>query len=508
MIDSTKINFVPKRASSPNTVLFVALFLMFGVLAALFIFLLFDENLLKSIPYLYLYPWILATAVTISAPLVYWYYKGKFDLFQPIVFAAWSFWIPAFVFGGVVLATGIVQPPHLVYIQNPEEDLPWTFAYIILGFSGLTIGYLLPWGNRIGKRLSRVLPDWNWQPGQLMVPASALLGVGLFFYISAFISGIVGYSVTNLQDAFSGVNYVLSLLSLEAGVLAGIYIFRTKTLTAEHFWAVGIIMILTFTRVGLGGNRSSLILVVMLLALAFVYSGIKLKRKHAVIFSFVAVGALVFGMIYGTAFRNLKGGEEQVSLDKQIAIVEQTLENVFTQDTGKVLGEGLSHLSERIEVTSSLAVVVSNYEKLATYEEQYGLENNIWTYTWAAFIPRFIWTDKPLLSDARSYSDLYFNFGDNSFAITPMGDLLRNFGPVGVPLGMLFIGFLARIMYSILIEDQQVTAGRAAAYYLFITNISYEGFYGTIIPSLWRILVVVAISFFVIDFFIIGKKRT
>jgi hypothetical protein len=212
-------------------------------------------------------------------------------------------------------------------------------------------------------------------------------------------------------------------------------------------------------------------------------------------------------MVYGTTFRKLKGTQEQVGIDQQIVIIEQTLSNVTSQDTGKVLAEGFTHLSERIEIASSLAVVVSNHEKLAVYEAQYGLENNIWTYTWAAFIPRFIWSDKPLLSDARSYSDLYFDFGDNSFAITPMGDLLRNFGPIGVPLGMIFIGFLARIIYATLIEDQPITAGRAAAYYLFITNISYEGFYGTIIPSIWRILVIVTISFVLIDFFVFRRKR-
>jgi hypothetical protein len=196
--------------------------------------LLIDDKLFEGVPFLFLFPWIGLTALVMAAPLIYWYKKKKIDLFQPIIFAVWSYWLPAFILGGIVLATGIVQPPHLFYIQNPEEDLPWTFIYIMLGFIGLTVGFILPWGKRIGSWLSGVVPAWDWKGRDVLIPAMILLGIGLFFYVSAFFSGIVGYSVTNLQDAFSGLNFVLSLLSLEAGVLAGIYIFRSNKFTVEH----------------------------------------------------------------------------------------------------------------------------------------------------------------------------------------------------------------------------------------------------------------------------------
>ena len=91
-------------------------------------------------------------------------------------------------------------------------------------------------------------------------------------------------------------------------------------------------------------------------------------------------------------------------------------------------------------------MVVANYEQLAPYEASYGLENNILNDLYTSFIPRFIWNEKPPTSDARAYSDLYFNFGENSFAISPFGDLIRNFGPIGIPLGIYCRASLAELM--------------------------------------------------------------
>jgi hypothetical protein len=172
---------------------------------------------------------------------------------------------------------------------------------------------------------------------------------------------------------------------------------------------------------------------------------------------------------------------------------------------GDNLTFALDTFAQRIETTSSVAVVVANYEKLEPYSSDYGLAGNIWMYTWTAFIPRFIWPDKPIVSDARAYSALYFDYGDNSFAITPMGDLLRNFGPLGVPIGMAFLGFILRVMYTSLIEGSVKSVWRSAAYYLLLVNTSYEGFYGTIIPSLLRLSIVLLVAGLFIS--LIAHKR-
>jgi rfaE bifunctional protein nucleotidyltransferase chain/domain len=110
---------------------------------------------------------------------------------------------------------------------------------------------------------------------------------------------------------------------------------------------------------------------------------------------------------------------------------------------------------------SSLAVIVSNYEALAPYEESYGMDNNIVNELSTFFVPRVVWKDKPVSIEPSAYGDLYFNYPENSFTMTPMGDLLRNFGPIGVPIGMLILGFLIRVIYAALIEGQPFSFWRS-----------------------------------------------
>ncbi len=130
-----------------------------------------------------------------------------------------------------------------------------------------------------------------------------------------------------------------------------------------------------------------------------------------------------------------------------------TVECLSTEDLSVIISETGEALAARVENLSSVAVVVANYEALAPYEASYGLENNILNDLYASFIPRSIWNEKPPTSDARAYSDLYFNYGENSFAISPFADFLRNFGPIGVPLGMLVLGIDLRLIYSALTDN-------------------------------------------------------
>lgn len=114
-------------------------------------------------------------------------------------------------------------------------------------------------------------------------------------------------------------------------------------------------------------------------------------------------------------------------------------------------------------------------------------------------VPRIIWKEKPPSSDARKYSDLYFNQNDNSFAITPIGDLLRNFGIVGIPIGMFVIGLFLRVFYRALVESQPPNIWRSTLYFMLLMSVSYEAFYGTIIPSFVKIGFVAIIGILIVN---------
>jgi hypothetical protein len=116
-------------------------------------------------------------------------------------------------------------------------------------------------------------------------------------------------------------------------------------------------------------------------------------------------------------------------------------------------------------------------------------------------IPRVIWAEKPVASEPRKYSELYFDYGDNSFTITPMGDLLRNFGWEGIPLGMFILGILLRIIYSALVENQPFSLWRITLYFMLLTSVSYESFYGGILPFLVKVGTVSVVGLLIVNFF-------
>jgi hypothetical protein len=229
--------------------------------------------------------------------------------------------------------------------------------------------------------------------------------------------------------------------------------------------------------------------------------------KHKVWGGILLLGALFVGMIYGTTFRTIKTTEERISMDQYASNVFETFEKISDQDLGANLERGFFALTERFENVSQLAVVVSNYEALSSYEADYGLDNNIWKDSVSFLIPRFLWQDKPVATDPYKYGDLYFNYGENAFTLTPMGDLLRNFGPVGVPIGMIILGIFLRLIYTSLREDQEFSFWRATMYYMLLTGISYEGSFGLFIPYDIKIGLVSALGLFIVWFFV-QKLRT
>ena len=75
-----------------------------------------------------------------------------------------------------------------------------------------------------------------------------------------------------------------------------------------------------------------------------------------------------------------------------------------------------------------------------------------------------------------------------------IADLIRNFGPLGIPVGMAFLGFLLRVVYAALIEDQPRSIWRVTAYIVILSNVSYESFYGSIVQTVLRAAVILAVT--------------
>jgi hypothetical protein len=497
--------FLPKNRDT-------ALLLPILVIAAIFfavglsVIVLTDDSA-NPFKQMYLLPWALMVGVVISAPSIYLFYKGRFNLFHPLVFAAWSYFIPAFFLGSLILASGLSQPYFLSFVEDEKYNLPLTLVYVALGYAGMTLGFFLPISGNIGKKINARLPNPQWKPEQLLFPGMLLLAIGLTNVILGFVYGILGYQRVDVIGAYDGLLFLLSLIWLEASFLLWLAVFMAKKINVSHFIIIGVWCFVALTKSAYQGNRGSLFQVCILIVCAFIFSGKQIKLQYRILGGTVLAIAVLAGIFYGTAFRTVKTSEAQVEIGEYSEYILETFDKVLEQDAGESLGQGFTAMAERLDAVSSLAVVVSNYEKLAPFEESYGLDNNIWNDSIYFFIPRPLWLEKPVSSDSHKYGDLYFNYNENSFTITPMGDLLRNYGPIGVPLGMILLGFVIRIFYSALIENQEFSVWRVTLFYMLLTGINYESFYGTIIPYLIRVGFISVIGLLIVWFFVKENRK-
>jgi hypothetical protein len=358
---------------------------------------------------------------------------------------------------------------------------------IALAFSGLAVGYFLPVGARLGSFIANALPSADYSPRSFVFPGVLLLVLGVMNTIAAFMLGLFGFQKGDEINSYDGLIYLTTLFWMQGSFLLWLVIFRQKKITVAY---VPIILLLIATSVSkalFAGNRGSVIQIFSIIAIAYILSGRVFRLKQSVIAGIVLSVGMFVGMVYGTTFRHVKGTESQQSAGQYTENIIHTFEQVGRADTWDTVTFGFSSLTERLDILSVLAVIVSNYEQLEPYEEAYGLDENIWVDLTTFFIPRVIWTDKPYASDARKFSDLYFNYGESSYAITPIGDLLRNYGIIGVPIGMFVLGMVMRMIYRALIEGQRPGVWRMVLYFMLLTSVSYEGFYGTIIPSLFKV---------------------
>lgn len=491
------------RAVLPGVIL-MASAIVVGLLLVLL-----NSDLVESFPMLYLLPWILGLAIVLIAPTAYLRYKGRLHFYDPLVFATWIYLFPSFVVGGLMLTTGWSQPYFLSFIQDAEYNLPYTIVLVALGFVGLAAGYFSPFGRKLGASLSGYLPTRDFESSALLVPGLFLLFLGTLNTAGALVLGVAGYQKSEAVDPYSGIVFLTTLLWMQGSFILWYYIFREGKLSFKSVTLVLMLLGVTVGRALFSGNRAALLQVFVVVVLAFLMAGGRFNVRRAAVAGVVLTACLTAGMIYGTTFRNVKGSESRVSIDQYTENIFQTFDEVGRFDLSASLELALSGIAARLDTLSSVAVVVSSYEQLQPYEESYGLDNNIWKDISTFLIPRVLWNEKPVASEPRKYSDLYFNYGENSFAITPIGDLLRNYGPLGVLIGMFLFGIIIRFLYRSLVEGQPKTMWRVTLYFMLLMTISYEGFYGTLIPMIFRVAFTAVVGLIIVGLVarMIGHRR-
>ena len=493
---------LPVSTAGPNrntVILLTAASLMAIGAASLFALLFGADSLPFEIERPYLIPWVIATGVVVAIPCLILKSKNELNFTNPLLYAALTYFFPMFFLGGWSLTFGWSNYYFLNYITDPEYTFPLTFFYIMVGFGGLAAGYFIPKGRTIGNYISKKLPVWDFSPAEIVVSCVFSLAAAFCINIIALEFGHIGFQGGVYGETGSLTQYLATLLPTSSFLL-WVAFFKFEKWNFLHLVIVAAQSLTAVFMLLLQGGRSSLLYFAVLGIGAFVLVKKKVEPKHWAGFALILIACLFAGAFYGTKFREIKGQMNYVSATEYGMMAMESLGQVRTADPVQELTASGAMLADRLEIVSAFAVVVANYEALAPYEAAYGLHNSIWTYTWTAFVPRFIWKDKPTVSDNYSYNELYFDHGGFGLSQTAMGDLLRNFGPIGIPIGMIVLGFGIRIFYSAMVEGVPFSVWKGTIYFIVLTKISYDGFYGEIFPIAMRVAAVTLFQFVILRF--------
>jgi hypothetical protein len=447
-------------------------------------------------------------------PLWYAYrFRWVSDLADPIILAGWVFWLPMFGVGGVALALGWNEPYYLDLLADPSRSLAAAELWAIVGFIALAAGAALPQAWRLGELLERHLPRGAWPRGQSTLAAWALVASGTAVSAWGLLTDRLGYAATANQT-ISPLPAYLQTMTLLGMALLWFDLLRTPRPWMWKQWStIGALLVVIGANAALSESRAALISVVLAAMLVAALSNRAPAGRSVALLVGIGVAALVIGGLFVSAYRDVRAERAQVveevgrpsssRFDDVVEAAGDIGERGPVQNVEYLRDRGV----QRLEAPAGLAVLVARHRELDAAEARRGAPR-VLDATFGAFIPRAVWSSKPATGDSTTISVLYFEYEDSAFPVTPMGDLLRDLGPLAVPLGMVLMGFVLRVLHEALLSGRELSAGRVAAYVVLIIRAPswFEGFYATFLADLVRVGFVVAVALGFVS--LVARQRT
>ncbi|MDF2454527.1 MAG: hypothetical protein K0R51_520 [Cytophagaceae bacterium] len=213
--------------------------------------------------------------------------------------------------------------------------------------------------------------------------------------------------------------------------------------------------------------------------IAFLIAAFMAKQEIATMFkkSLIPVYVLLVSTIIVFSFlgqiRNKASGYEKFT-----SVVDELNRTILKEATVKEEEEGEESFEARVSNINQTSQVV----KVAKEDGFYG--GTTMAYFSYAFIPRFIWKEKPVIAQgvwfALRIGKAYIHEGEtnanNSINMTSAGELYLNFGLVGVMVGMFFIGGLCAYMWQISgfeVSANNVLGGMFGLYLFYLATSTF-----------------------------------
>jgi len=409
--------------------------------------------------------------------------RKPLDLFQPLNYASWIFFLPEFVVPGVIFALTSLDSEMSGLLNDRDAEASVAMACALLGFCGLALGY--------SRRWFRIRTT----PSQFELPAASLRTLSLTLLVLGTISQVAAFSLGVLDYSFSvDIAVLVATYSLFAQfTLAAHAIIWFAIFNGEHGWRfLGVLSIACWLfEAAISASRAAFLWPVLLLLATYQYAKPNIPvRRIALRFSVPIVVALILGLAFGTIYRRVKvenvGREATLASADLSVILKATYTELSFMSAKEIASLSTEVFLSRLDAVSNLAVILRDRDKNLAAERSAGITNNILRDAFAGFIPRVLWPTKPAAGNAEEIGYVYFGSAQTSPTITYMGDLYRNFGRVGVFLGMFILGLFLRGVYASLIEGHTLTPLRVASFLFLMRAVNYESPISPLFPILLR----------------------
>lgn len=442
-------------------------------------------------PYPYLLPWIVLTAAALVAILLTPPPDRRDDPLDPIVVAVVTFFAPFSVVGGLLLAGGWATTSYTDRILDPRVNLPLAQVYMTVGVVALALGTRLGVARRLAGLADRRLPSLGLRPNRIAWGVVALHAVGLVAAYWSFRDGFGGYQTVSGGPAGAAPAYLATIL-VPARIAVGMMWALEPRRSARLVALVSVAALPV--EMALGASRATVVVAALAVGFGALAGGWRPRFGRVVLGAVAAVVVLSFSVSFATSFRALKspaGVERTVGLDDQLRFAADALGETVRRGP-LIVPDALETAAARLESTGQVAVVVSQYRSLRDEEIAVGIDDSVVDSLVSGLAPRLLWPGKPDPPDPRALSAIYFPIVENSYATTPVTDLLRNFGPVGVPVGMGVLGVALGVLGGFRRARASSIATNMVVGAILIRAVSYEGFFGAIVSDSVRIGLVAA----------------
>jgi hypothetical protein len=352
----------------------------------------------------------------------------------------------------------IAEGSNLIYVE-PRLSVLGTGIFPILEIALVyaIIGYLFAWWgykSRIGRILAKHLPriSYNWaSPGAVeRLTLLWLAGSIASLLLIRFGGGI--YVNASLGGDLPALGVAMFISNLRLFGLLGSWILRYRTrypsLKLRVLCWISLLSELGFALIG--GYKFAFFALGCVLVIATTYGAGRAPHWRIVIL-FVIIG--LFAVVYVAAFR-------EVALSYGLFVPPERLSTIVTQAWEQMWYRPAENLFRFAAQEYANRLVLDNFLIILLYTPQtvpYLHGASLLPILYSP-IPRILWPDRPTI--ALTFMDIYQSGPRvGGTAVTMIGDLYRNFGPLGVPIGMFLIGVVLRLVYEWLV----IRSGRGVA---------------------------------------------